>query len=373
MSKRESLIDIGKGIGSILVIMGHTSSTSYKLRIFIDSFHMPFFFILSGMVLNTNYSIFQFIKRKIKSLLINYYILNFILLIWKEIINDPLKCFKNKKKYINFIKQIFWCAPPYYYYNWFIMSLFTTEVLFFIIYKILHNIIKIITKKLFNIQNSKYFNLIAYFFSLFLLFLLLKYGFYISLINVKKYKRRYYFCLDLIPLNSFFLLIGYYFKNNKKLLTFITKWYFGIFYFYINYFYNKKKKQKYSYLLSENKNFMNFSITSITGSLFLLCICHYIKKNKLLEYIGKNSIIFYAFHSKISLNFFEKLNKSFGDLSNNFKTPIFRFLFVNIGTIIHLSYLSYIINSSFPYVLNITDLISKFDFKIYLDSKEKKN
>ncbi len=107
MSKRESLIDIGKGIGSILVIMGHTSATSYKLRIFIDSFHMPFFFILSGMVLNTNYSIFQFIKRKIKSLLINYYILNFILLIWKEIINNPLKCFKKKKFILILLNKFF--------------------------------------------------------------------------------------------------------------------------------------------------------------------------------------------------------------------------------------------------------------------------
>jgi len=55
----------------------------------------------------------------------------------EKIINNPLKCFKNKN-YNNFIRQIFWCAPPYYY-NRFIMSLFTTEVLFFIIYKILHN------------------------------------------------------------------------------------------------------------------------------------------------------------------------------------------------------------------------------------------
>ena len=374
MSERDPVIDIGKGIGIILVIMGHTKVTFHKLAIFIDSFNMPFFFILSGMVINTKYSIIQFIKKKIKSLLINYYILNFILLIWKQIINNPLKCFKKPKIYILFFKQIFWCAPPYYYYNWFIMSLFTTEIIFFTFYKIFENIFKIIEKKIkLNFQFSKYFLKINYFFPVFSFFLL-KYGFYFSLYNYKLHKRRYYFCLDLIPLNSFFLLIGLYFKINKKLFNFITKWYFGLLYFFINYSYNKIKKRRFSYVFSGNKNFIHFSITSVTGSFFLLCVCQYIRKNKLLEYIGKNSIIFYAFHSRISLKFFEKLCHSFVDLSENFKTPFFKFLFVNIGTIIHLLFLSHIINTSFPYILNITSLFSIFKNKYFiLNYKDKKN
>ena len=107
MSERDPIIDIGKGFGIIFVIMGHTRVTYHKLALFIDSFNMPFFFILSGMVINTNYSIFQFIKKKIKSLLINYYILNFILLIWKQIINNPQKCFRKQKFMFFFLNKFF--------------------------------------------------------------------------------------------------------------------------------------------------------------------------------------------------------------------------------------------------------------------------
>jgi fucose 4-O-acetylase-like acetyltransferase len=362
MLERDSMIDIGKGIGSILVILGHTKVTFLRLAIFIDSFHMPFFFILSGMVINLKYSISQFINKKIKSLLINYYILNIILLIWRQIINNPLKCFKKPKIYTHFFKQIFWCAPPYYYYNWFIMSLFNTEIIFFIFYKILRKAYKKFEKKFLNFHSSKNFIKIYYMIFPILSLLLLKYSFYFSFNNFKKNKRRYYFCLDLIPLNSFFLLIGLYLRTNKNSFNFLTKWYFGFLYFFINYSYNKLKKRRFSYVFSENKNFKHFSITSITGSLFIFCVCQFIKKNKLLEYIGRNSIIFYAFHSRISLKFFEKLCHSFVDLSINFKSRIFKFLFVNIGTIIHLIFVSHIINTSFPYILNITSL-----FPIYIN------
>ena len=82
MSNRENLIDIGKGIGSILVIISHTFFTLKNLKWFAESFHMSFFFILSGMVMNINkYSFFEYLKKKTKGLLYKYYIFNIIKLI----------------------------------------------------------------------------------------------------------------------------------------------------------------------------------------------------------------------------------------------------------------------------------------------------
>lgn len=46
-------VDISKGIGMILVITGHLC-VSTLLRNFIYSFHMPLFFILSGVVYNVS-------------------------------------------------------------------------------------------------------------------------------------------------------------------------------------------------------------------------------------------------------------------------------------------------------------------------------
>lgn len=50
-SNRIEEVDISKGIGMVLVITGHLCVSS-SLRNFIYSFHMPLFFILSGIVYN---------------------------------------------------------------------------------------------------------------------------------------------------------------------------------------------------------------------------------------------------------------------------------------------------------------------------------
>ena len=51
MEKRDSTIDIMKGIGIILVILGHAIQNNYvPLNKVILSFHMPLFFFVSGML-----------------------------------------------------------------------------------------------------------------------------------------------------------------------------------------------------------------------------------------------------------------------------------------------------------------------------------
>ena len=65
--ERDQVIDIAKGLGEILVCIGHSNfSTKYEIKS-IYQFHMPLFFILSGMVINTDkYLIIKFIKKKWK-------------------------------------------------------------------------------------------------------------------------------------------------------------------------------------------------------------------------------------------------------------------------------------------------------------------
>lgn len=47
---RIKYLDIAKGIGIILVIMGHSGFLSDTLNFFINSFHMPLFFMVAGML-----------------------------------------------------------------------------------------------------------------------------------------------------------------------------------------------------------------------------------------------------------------------------------------------------------------------------------
>lgn len=49
--KRIPQLDIAKGIGIILVVLGHALPTDSFVRLIIYSFHMPLFFFLSGLTL----------------------------------------------------------------------------------------------------------------------------------------------------------------------------------------------------------------------------------------------------------------------------------------------------------------------------------
>ncbi len=70
--KRDETIDIAKGIGIILVVIGHcaVSDSQQLMRNFIYMFHIPLFFFLSGYFFKIDYTEKKvlFVKRKIKGL-----------------------------------------------------------------------------------------------------------------------------------------------------------------------------------------------------------------------------------------------------------------------------------------------------------------
>ena len=80
---RMNYIDVAKGIGIILVVFAHVNYTP-EVLVFIYSFHMPLFFLISGMLFDKNkYPDFiSFFKRRIKTLFIPYVIYEVISIIW---------------------------------------------------------------------------------------------------------------------------------------------------------------------------------------------------------------------------------------------------------------------------------------------------
>ena len=70
MSSRDNYISTAKGIGIILMVVGHTIESNFFCR-FIYMFHMPLFFFCSGYffeVPDSWYNCGQFVKRRIKGL-----------------------------------------------------------------------------------------------------------------------------------------------------------------------------------------------------------------------------------------------------------------------------------------------------------------
>jgi len=81
---RITYFDLAKGIGIILVVLGHMENISSELRIWISSFHMPLFFIISGMLMaakneigiepkGEEKSVTELVKKKVRGILIPYF------------------------------------------------------------------------------------------------------------------------------------------------------------------------------------------------------------------------------------------------------------------------------------------------------------
>lgn len=74
--KRLDYLDMAKGIGIVLVVIAHSTFTSERVQAFITAFHMPLFFVISGMLLcHTKEEEKDFktiLKRKAKGIMIPY-------------------------------------------------------------------------------------------------------------------------------------------------------------------------------------------------------------------------------------------------------------------------------------------------------------
>ncbi len=133
MNNRIQWIDVSKGIGIFLVIIGHTMIQG-ELRGQIYAFHMPLFFFLSGFLFsNRKYPQLKgFIQAKAKALLIPYVSFSIIsILLMKmfdlEVIDIP-----------SLIQAFLLSERNGIYFNqplWFLTSLFTIEIIFYLLVK----------------------------------------------------------------------------------------------------------------------------------------------------------------------------------------------------------------------------------------------
>ena len=74
MANRIQYIDIARGIGILLVVLGHNDFALVSPFVYqvIYSFHMPLFFFLSGFFINPSVGFWEFVKRRFNSLLKPY-------------------------------------------------------------------------------------------------------------------------------------------------------------------------------------------------------------------------------------------------------------------------------------------------------------
>ena len=79
-SERVQWIDIAKGIGIILVTIGHTRLSGTVVGMWLTQFHMPLFFMMAGLCFDEfRYAKYgDYVKRKIVALGYPYLMLSFV-------------------------------------------------------------------------------------------------------------------------------------------------------------------------------------------------------------------------------------------------------------------------------------------------------
>lgn len=123
INNRIAWIDIAKGIVIILMVLGH-SSIPKNINSFIYSFHMPFFFFVSGMLISNKSSskkltdLPQYITRKINSLLIPFLIYSIINIILSPLYNDTNIIVFTKNILLNgWGGNALWYIPVFFFSN----------------------------------------------------------------------------------------------------------------------------------------------------------------------------------------------------------------------------------------------------------------
>ncbi len=273
---RKHWIDIAKGIGIVFVMLGHTligkTITSYTYI-----FNLPTFIFMSGYLFNfKKYVNFQqFFKTRAKSILIPYIGLSIISIIfYKFYFNMPLYDYTTiGNMAIVFLtgirNQIFYNIPL-----WFLPTLFAIEVIFYLIRKI----------------NNKYIEIIL---------IIALSSFFVLKWNTL-YNPKLFWTIDTGLFYLLFFALGYYIRNEifKLKLSKTAQNILFVLALTINTL-PIYAKNIYEYILTSSTGlayYMVLTLTALVGIYVVIKISQILKRNRILEFIGRNSLTFFGLH-----------------------------------------------------------------------------
>lgn len=333
--KRLSYIDVAKGIAMVLVLFGHCRYCPLQLKVWLYSFHMPLFFSLSGLTFSIGKGSFkEFFVKKSKGFLIPYAMLS--LAMWTLIY--PSRIIQGGLE-LGYLKALAGIAlgyrhTEYYFTMWFILALFIAELVLFFVVKLIEN------KKLWQ-KNIIILLCIVLFPAL---------GFLII-----RYVDGFIWSLDLAPFAFAFLAFGYLIKLNTDLFKKVSKIYLIPIPLLINLAtaYQNYTESGYFVDLYYGKvgNIFYYTLASLSGTMFVLSLCYIIKKCAILEYIGKNTLVFYAFQNSLVIPFSMKITEYLFKAFNLENNKAVMFVIVMAISIVLLSAMSEIINRYMPFLL----------------------
>lgn len=131
--KRFAFIDISKGLGILLVVLGHLFRSDQAIYNIIYAFHMPLFFILSGAFANTNLSLGQYFKKNFLRLYLPFVIFSladFLLTISSSILRNTFSITQVKSLLLSITGLNFTTTNTPI---WFLFALFVIQMIYYFI------------------------------------------------------------------------------------------------------------------------------------------------------------------------------------------------------------------------------------------------
>jgi acyltransferase len=280
---RSNWIDTLKGIGIILVVIGHLAANIYDdLVRYIYSFHMPLFFFISGYLFNLNkYKEvpLKFLQKKVKTLLLPYLaftvisydfymICDFLLRVYQPAVyNENIL---GKGIYFNLINIFLTQKELINTPLWFLLCLFTVEILFYLI-----------SRRFYRSQNN------ILYFIIFLSF--------IGYICSNYSPTHFLWKLDVAFTAISFYAAGFFsHKNYNKL--FLERRLYIFFILLILHLVSCFENQNVNMISLRYGNYILFYISAFSGIYTYFYLAQTIKSSKVLEYYGKNSLIILGTH-----------------------------------------------------------------------------
>lgn len=280
-SKRIEWIDTAKGMGLLLVIAGHLNVP--YLSTWIYFFHMPLFLFLSGVVFSPDkYTFKDFLIKKIKTLVVPYFSLGFIIWLFYIVVNlfvgQENGLYGTNLEMLEklLIQKHFWTI-------WFLACLFFTELLYFAIAKLLRNHMVFMT--------------------------VLSLG--ICAVGLLRYHFGYGslpWNLDVALVAQFFFHGGYVFKNWKNMREYLLDakcWRYCILtisFLGVNLLCGalciKVSGASLDMSVGLYGNVLLTMLSAFAGILFVVMLAQKIQ-GRWLIYLGRNTMIIFAWHSRI--------------------------------------------------------------------------
>lgn len=320
-------VDIAKGIGIILVIMGHIAENKI-----IYSFHMPLFFILSGYLYKNKE---KFVRKKIKSILVLYLFFAIVSFLYWYFIERYFR--EQDVSPINVFLNI-WIATPSinYVFNtalWFLPCLFITEVMFHFLEK--------------RIKNTKILLSFIIVFSII--------GYIYPKLNIIRLP----FGIDSAFIAIGFYFFGYWWKKSENIilqkvnLNIITR----IIVLCICCIVVICVPSLTNGMNIGNMEYPFYPIiylTSFAGFFMIYLVSNMISENRPLQFLGQNTLVLLGIHEPIKRIVIEIVHRIFSIQTEIMRTNIIGKLIITALVILVCIPFIYIINRYLPFLIGRT-------------------